>query len=119
MMDDLADTADLYDSTGAYVGTLADLGSLADLAEQFDPADGQGFDAEQYDAVVRAVVARHGVTEWPHGHADSSGTPWAWRWAGNAVQVWRHGGLYAALYPTWGKARPRKRSPFPRMVNAE
>lgn len=114
-----ADAADLYDSQGVYVGTLDDLGALADLAGEFEADETGAFGEAEYDAVVHRLVERRGVSTWPHSWADSTGTAWAWRYSGNAVQVYRRGGLYAALYPTFRKPRPRRRSPFPTMIDGE
>lgn len=112
------DSADLW-LGDTYLGTLPDLADPCDLLPEFEPdrpEDAYG-PAEFRAAAERLLGRMRGSSSWPWPYASSASTPWAYRWAGNAVQVWRRGNLYAVLYPTHARPRQRVRpAPFPQMT---
>lgn len=119
------DAADFYVGQGAgaeYLGTVEQLGDVCELLAggRFEPAEGGRWSEDRYrEQVAEQLAEVGGVTSWPWGHESSAGTGWAYTLqGGHTLNVWRRGYLFGVLYPghASGPARPRRSSPFPRMV---
>jgi hypothetical protein len=93
--------ADFYlgpPQNGEYLGTTPDgHPDQLDVWSAFQSLDEQLYDETSYRATVADIAT---VTDWPHKHDSSNGTPWAYCWMPPAEVsgLWKPGVLVVHYY---------------------